>query len=155
MVLAYKEGLGGVNGPPPAVMAVAFVEHIGQARLDLDLSADLGVVDVCVGDVEDARQIAVRIVDDMGFHAAKAAIGLGPIEQFPQRDGGGVDQAQQFLGLGSGRAVGQGCDHRKDIGERFDGPARVGVGEGGTGDLAATEVIVGVGVGVPTGLQRP
>ena len=64
------------------------------------------------------------------------------------------DQAQQFFGFGSGRAVGQGGDHRQDLGEHSDGPARVGVGEGRARDLAATEVIMGVGLSVPTGFER-
>ncbi len=73
---------------------------------------------------------------------------------FPSGTGVEFDQAQQFLGLGSGRAVGQDGDHRQDVGERFDGPASVGVGERGAGDLATTEVIMGIGVGVPTGRER-
>ena len=64
------------------------------------------------------------------------------------------DQAQQFLGLGSGRAVGQAGDHRQDLGEGFDRPARVGVGEGGAGDRLAAEMIMGVGVGVPARFER-
>ena len=66
------------------------------------------------------------------------------------------DQAQEFLGLGSGRAVGQAGDHRQDPGEGFDRPARVGVGvgEGRAGDRLAAEMIMGVGVGVPARFER-
>ena len=36
-----EDGLGRVNGAPPAGMAITLVEDIGEARLDLDRSADL------------------------------------------------------------------------------------------------------------------
>ena len=114
----------------------------------------MGVVDVGVGDVEDLRQIAAGIVDDMGLHAADAAVGLGPFEQFSQWDGRRVDQAQHFLGLGPGRAIGQTGDHRQDLGEGFDRPARVGVGKRRARDRLAAQMIVGVGVGVPARFER-
>ena len=36
-----EDGLGRGNGAPPAGMAIPLVEDIGEARLDLDPSADL------------------------------------------------------------------------------------------------------------------
>ena len=79
---------------------------------------------------------------------------LAQSNSLPNGMGVEFDQAQQFFGFGSGRAVGQGGDHRQDLGEHSDGPARVGVGEGRARDLAATEVIMGVGLSVPTGFER-
>lgn len=64
---------------PPAIMAIALVEDIGGARLGGDGAADLGVVDMGVGDVEDARAVGLRVVDDMQLHAADPAVRLGPV----------------------------------------------------------------------------
>ena len=79
---------------------------------------------------------------------------LAQSNSFPNGMGVEFDQAHEFLGLGSGRAVGQAGDHRQDPGEGFDRPARVGVGEGGAGDRLAAEMIMGVGVGVPARFER-
>jgi hypothetical protein len=38
-------------------MAIAFVEHVSGARLDPDGAADLGIVDVGIGQIEDARAV--------------------------------------------------------------------------------------------------
>ncbi len=64
------------------------------------------------------------------------------------------DQAQQFLGLGPGRAVGETRDHPQDFGEGFDWPAGIGVGKRRAGDRLAAQMIMGVGVGVPAGCER-
>src|SRR5207302_7008624 len=72
---------------PPAVMAIALVKDIGRARLDRDRATDLGVVDVGIGDVEDARAVGLRVKDDMHLQAADTPVRFGPIAELPSRIG--------------------------------------------------------------------
>ena len=113
------------------------------------------VVDVGVADVEDARQIVMGIIDDMDLHAADATVGLGPIAQFSQRDGGGIDQPDEVAAVASALTVEKLGDLFERIGEDGDRPTLVGVAEGRMRKRAAGEVIMVLGTGVPAGLQRP
>ncbi len=79
---------------------------------------------------------------------------LAQSNSFPNGMGVEFDQAQQFLGLGPGRAVGETRDHPQDFGEGFDWPAGIGVGKRRAGDRLAAQMIMGVGVGVPAGCER-
>src|SRR5712671_5178441 len=72
---------GGRDRAPPTVMAITFVEHVSGARLDPDGAADLGIVDVGIGQIEDARAVGFGIVDDMHLHAFDASVRLRPTAQ--------------------------------------------------------------------------
>src|ERR1700730_3754720 len=64
---------------PPAVVAIALVKDIGRSRLEGDRATDLGVVDVGIGDVEDARIVGLRVKDDMHLQAADTPVRFGPV----------------------------------------------------------------------------
>src|SRR5271167_536133 len=73
---------------PPAVVAIALIKDIGRPRLDRDRATDLGVVNVGIGDVEDARIVDLRVKDDMHLQAADTPVRFGPIAQLAERDRG-------------------------------------------------------------------
>src|SRR6202167_1905600 len=102
-----EEGVGLVNGGPPFVVDVTLVENVSRAGNDVDRAADLRVVDVGVGNVQDPRQIGVRIVEDVDFHAADTAVRLGPGAKFSQRDRRRVDQTDELATLVAGLAIQQ------------------------------------------------
>jgi hypothetical protein len=57
-----------------------------------DRATDLGVVNVGIGDVEDARVIGPRVKDDMHLQAADAPVRFGPVTQLAERNGRRIDQ---------------------------------------------------------------
>src|SRR4029077_4713109 len=77
---------------PPAVMAIALIKDIARTRLDRDRATDLGVVNIGIGDVEDARIVGLRVKDDMHLQAADAPVRFGPVAQLAERNGGRIDQ---------------------------------------------------------------
>src|ERR1700730_15811374 len=69
---------------PPAVVAIALVKDIGRSRLECNRATDLGVVDVGIGDVEDARIVGLRVKDDMHLQAADTPVRFGPVAQLAE-----------------------------------------------------------------------
>jgi len=90
----------------------------------------------------------------MRLHAANAAVGLGPVAQRTERNGGRIDQAQQGLAVAAGPAIDVLCEQLEGLGEDGGGPALIGVGEGRARQGCAAQVVVMLAVGVPAGLQR-
>jgi hypothetical protein len=120
-------------------MAITLVEYIGRAPLDGDRAADLGVIDVGIGDVEDARTIKVRIIDDMHLHAADAAIRLGPIAALAERDGRGIDQPQHGRALMARVPVELVGKQAESLGKDGNGPAPAGIRQGRAPQQVAAE----------------
>src|SRR5262245_23273039 len=77
---------------PPAVVAIPLVKDIARPRLDRQRATDLGVVNIGIGNVEDARIIGLRVKDDMELQAANAPVRFGPLAQLAERNGGRIDQ---------------------------------------------------------------
>src|SRR5579859_4466992 len=123
-------------------MTIALVEDIGGALFDRRLLADRRVVDVGVCDRQNADGAAVAIRKDMHLHAADAAVRLSPIVELAERNGRGVDQADEFGAFSAAFAVEETGKLREEIGEDNDGAALIGVGEGRALQGAATEMIV-------------
>jgi hypothetical protein len=91
---------------PPAIMAIALVKDIGRPLLDRDRAADLGVVDVGIGDVEDARTVGLRVKDDVHLQAADAPVRFGPVAQLAERDRRRIDQLHHGGAVASADRVG-------------------------------------------------
>ncbi len=60
--------------------------HRSPPAFEGDRATDLGVVDVGIGDVEDARTVGLRVKDDMHLQAADAPVRFGPVAQLAERD---------------------------------------------------------------------
>ena len=148
-----EEGLGGGDLDPPAVMAIGLVEHVGGTLLDGHRATDLGVVDVGIGDVEDARAIELRIVDDMQLHATDAAIRFGPIAQLAERNGGRVDQPQHCRALAPQLTLELARKQAESLGKDGKGPPPARIRQRRTPQQAAAEMVVVLAVGVPAGFQ--
>src|SRR5882724_11420455 len=102
---------------PPAIMAIALVKDIGGTRLDRDRAADLGVVDVGIGDVEDARAVGLRVKDDMHLQAADAPVRFGPVAQLAERDGRRIDQLHHGRAVMARLPIELACDQAEGLGE--------------------------------------
>lgn len=142
-----------MKGAPPAVMAIALVEDIGRARLDRDGAADLRVVDVGIGDVEDARAIGPRIVDDVHLHPANAAVRLGPVAQLAERDRGGVDQPHHGRTFAAHLPEELAGHQGEGLGEDGHGAAPARIRHRRAPQPRAAEMIVVLAVGVPARFQ--
>src|SRR5262249_54819058 len=140
-------------GGPPAVMAIGLVEDVGGACLDADGAADLDIVDIGVGDVEEARAIGLRVIDDMHLHAANAAVALRPSAESAERDGGRIDDAQHVAAVAAGGAVELACDAVEGLGEDGDGPDLAGIRDGRAGHRIGAEMTMMLAIGVPAGLE--
>src|SRR5215831_11750739 len=68
---------------PPAVVAIPLVKDIARPRLDRQRATDLGVVNIGIGNVEDARIIGLRVKDDMELQAANAPVRLAHSHSLP------------------------------------------------------------------------
>lgn len=130
-------------------MTIALVEDVGGARLDGDRAPNHGIVDVGVGDVQDARIIGFGIVDDVHLHAADTPVRLDPAAQLAQRDGRRVDEAQHCPAFLTRSGVELACHQAEHVREDRHGPALVGVRQGRALQLAVGQMIVVLTVGVP------
>jgi hypothetical protein len=102
-----------------------------------------------VGDVEDVRLASVRIVNHVHLHAADAAIGFGPVADLAERDGGGIDQAQQKVAIAAGLAIQLGGDQAESLGKHRHGAAFAGIRQRRTPQRCAAQVIVVLDIGIP------
>ncbi|BDV33997.1 hypothetical protein SS37A_15260 [Methylocystis iwaonis] len=136
---------------PPAIVAIAFVEDISGARLDIGFLADLYVVHIGGRDFRAKGPIGARVMDHVHFEAVSAAVGAGVIEEFAQRDGRRIDEADHVRALPARMTVERAGEHGEEIGEDGDGPAGVGVGKGRAREPPRPEVIMRARVGVEGG----
>src|ERR1700688_718802 len=87
-----EESLGSIDLLPPAEVIITLVENIGSASFELDLAADLYVVDGRGCNLDATRNIVPRMVDDVHLHAADTTVPFGPFAHLAQRHRAGVDQ---------------------------------------------------------------
>ena len=111
-------------------MAIALIKDIGRARLDRDRAADLGVVNVGIGDVEDARVVGLRVKDDVHLQAADAPVRFGPVAKLAERDGGRIDQLHHGRAVASRLPIELAGDQAEGLGEDRNRSPFVGIGQG-------------------------
>ena len=136
-------------------MAIALVKDIGRPRLNRDRAPDLGVVDVGIGDVEDARIVGLRVKDDMHLQAADAPVRFGPIAQLAKRNGGCIDQLHHLCAVASGLPIELTCHQAEGFSEDRNGSPFVGIGQGRAHQRTAAQMVVMLAIGVPTRFQPP
>jgi hypothetical protein len=140
---------------PPAVVAIALIKDIGRTRLDRDRATDLGVVNVGIGDVEDARVVGLRVKDDMHLQAADAPVRFGPVAQLAERNGGRIDQLHHRRTVASRLPIQLACDQAEGLGEERNGSPFVRIGQGRAHQRTAAQMVMILAVGVPTRFQAP
>src|SRR5712691_8594426 len=149
----HEAGAGPIDAGPPVVAAIALVVDVGAAGGDRHRPADLDVVDVGIGDVDEGRIVGHRVVDDMHLQPPDAAVALGPFDDFAERNGGGIDQPQHLATLASHQPVGQPRQPGEGLAEDRQRAAGIGIGQGRARQRADPEMVVVMGVGVPRRLQ--
>jgi len=133
---------GLIQARPPSVIIVAEIEHIGRSRLDRHLLGGDDVVDVGRRHHEVKRLVGVGIVDDVRLGPANAGRKRRPFAaQRRKPHAGGVDQAHAIADLTAIAALQLRHQCRKQAGEGFARPHRVGGGEGRPRNRRATEMI--------------
>ena len=134
-------------------MAVALVEDVGGSGLQRHGAPGGDVVDVGVGDVEDARQVGAGVVGDVHLHAARAPVRLRPAAQLAERDRGRVDQPERGAGVAPGAPVDLAREHGEGLREDRRGAARAGVRQRRARHGRRAEVVMVLGAGVPARLE--
>src|SRR6516225_1642634 len=95
-----KDGAGGDDLRPPAVIGVALVVDVGGTGLQRDGAAGHNIVDLGRSHVEPYRAALPRIMQHMQFQPACARIGLGPRKTIAfERDRRGIEQSDQSFSL--------------------------------------------------------
>ncbi len=128
---------GLIQARPPSVIIVAEIEHIGRSRLDRHLLGGDDVVDVGRRHHEVKRLVGVGIVDDVRLGPANAGRKRRPFAAHA----GGIDQAHAIADLTAIAALQLRHQRRKQAGEGFARPRRVGGGEGRPRNRRAAEMI--------------
>ncbi len=142
-----------MDADPPVISAIGLVEDIGVTRHDRHFPADLDIVDVGIGHGDLGGIVRYRIVDDMQLQALDTAIPLGPVDQLAQRDRRGIDQPDHLVAFPPQGSAGQSRQLGEGLGEDRQRAAGVGIGERRARQLADPQVIMMVGVGIPSRLQ--
>jgi len=150
-----EESLGAMDVYPPIETAVALVEDVGCGSFDRGLAPDLDIVDGGWGNLERARDIGFGIVDDVHLHAPDAPVPLGPIAELSERDGAGIDEADHLGPFATDLPIGHAGQHRKDPGKDFRRPASIGIRQGRASQLANTDMVMMIAVGVEAQNQCP
>src|SRR6202022_4693918 len=138
---------------PPAIVAIALIKDIARPRLDRDRAPDLGVVDVGIGDVEDARIIGLRVKDDMHLQAADAPVRFGPTAQFAERNGGRIDQLDHRRAVASRLPIELAGHPAEGLGEEPNRAPFVRIAQGRAHQRTAAQMVMMLTVGVPTRFQ--
>jgi hypothetical protein len=140
---------------PPAIVAIALIKDIGRTRFDRDRATDLGVVNVGIGDVEDARVIGLRVKDDMHLQAADAPVRFGPVAQPAERNGRRIDQLHHRRAVASRLPIQLACDQAEGLSEDRNRSSFVRIGQGRAYQRTAAQMVMMLAVGVPTRFQDP
>jgi SAM domain (Sterile alpha motif) len=138
---------------PPAVVAIALIKDVGRPGLDRDRATDLGVVNVGVGDVEDARIVGLRVKDDMHLQAPNTPVRFGTIAQLAERNGRRIDQLHHRRAVASRLPIQLACHQAEGLSEERNRSPFVRIAQGRAHQRATAQMVMMLTVGVPTRFQ--
>ena len=129
-------------------MIIALVENVGRAGFELRLAADLDVVDGRRRNFDATGNIVLRMIDHVHLHAADTAIPFGPFAQLAQGDWARVDQPDHLGTFRSRVSIRLLRQHGEGFRENADRTPRICIRECRASNLAHTQMIMLMGIGV-------
>jgi diguanylate cyclase (GGDEF)-like protein len=146
-----EESLAIADLLPPVETAISLVEHVGRTGLDRDVAADLNVIDVGSRHLDAGWDITLCIVDDVQLHAADAAVPRRPTANLAQRDRTGVDQAHHLLAFAPQLPACHRRQRREGLRKNAGRTAGIGIRQRRAGQLASSQMIVVLRIGIEAG----
>ena len=138
---------------PPAVVAIPLVKDIARPRLDRQRATDLGVVNIGIGNVEDARIIGLRVKDDMELQAANAPVRFGPLAQLAERNGGRIDQPYHRRTVVPRLPIQLACQQAEGLSKETTRSPFVRIGQRRAHQRTGAQMVMMLAIGVPTRFQ--
>src|SRR5580704_15160167 len=146
-------GVGLIDLGPPAIVTIGLVKNVSRRCLDRHLAAEADVAVERWSDRLAVRNVGLRVVDDVQLQAPYASIPLRPLDHLAERDRRRIDQSDHLLTLAPPRPGSLSGQTAEQLGEDRHRSPLVGIRQCRSAEFANPQVIVVVGVGLPSCFQ--